>query len=72
MSGRCKACNAYMSDEDMTRKFPPDENGKKEYSNLCGSCHEEAVAVLVNAYREPDYDTLYESFTVPRMREDWS
>ena len=62
-----------MSDEDMTRRFPPDEHGKREYSNMCGNCHEEAMAILVGAYREPEYDdSLYASFTMPRMREDWS
>lgn len=54
MSGRCKACNASMSEDDMCRKFPPDTNGKREYSNLCGDCHEIAIAVMYNCYAPYD------------------
>ena len=51
MSGRCRACDAVMSDEDMCRKFPPDEDGKRDFSDLCGLCHEEALAILFNVYK---------------------
>lgn len=55
MSGRCSACNAVMSDEDMCRKFPPDEEGKRQFSDLCGECHQVAMEVLFDTYHEPDY-----------------
>ena len=48
MSGRCRACDAVMSEEDLCRKFPPDEDGHRDYSDLCGQCHEEEVAILFN------------------------
>lgn len=72
MSGRCKSCNVVMTDEDMCRKFPPDEDGKRDYSDLCYSCHEEAVAVLYGNYKEPEYDDflLYGSLTVSEMPGD--
>ena len=75
MSGRCKACNACMTEEDMCRKFPPDEEGKREYSDMCYSCHEETVAILYGNYKEPENDddfTLYGSCTVSEMPSDWS
>lgn len=71
MSGRCKACNALMSEEDLIRKFPPDPEGNREYSNLCGSCHEIAVNAIFNIFYEPEYDILplYESRAMPKMSE---
>lgn len=71
MSGRCKACNAIMSDEDLNRRFPPNPDGTREYSNLCGSCHEEAVAVMFNYYHEPNDEQLplYESRRMPKVSE---
>ena len=55
MSGRCKSCNAIMSDEDLCRRFPPTSDGKREYSNLCGDCHETAIATMFNTFVETDY-----------------
>jgi hypothetical protein len=52
MSGRCKSCNEFMSEEVMCRKFPPDGDGNREYSDMCGQCHEEVVAILYNNYTE--------------------
>lgn len=75
MSGRCFACNALMTDEDMCRKYPPDEDGKRDYSDMCLSCHEESVAILFGNYREPTYDddyTLHGSLTVSEMPKDWA
>lgn len=73
MSGRCKACNAVMSEEDMVRKFPKDEEGNREYSNLCGACHEEAIMIMLGNYREQEDDySLYTSYPMSGMREDWT
>lgn len=71
MSGRCKACNASMSEEDMCRKFPPTADGKREYSNLCGDCHETAIAIMFNFYYEPSNESLplYESRAMPKVSE---
>ena len=77
MSGRCKACNAFMSDEDMCRKFPPDEAGNREYSDMCGSCHEEALAIMYHNYVDPTYYdwvfahefTLRETYTMSEVSE---
>ena len=56
MSGRCSACDAVMSEEDMCRKFPPDEDGHRDYSNLCGDCHLIAIETLYDMYYEkPTY-----------------
>jgi hypothetical protein len=73
MSGRCKACNAAMSEEDMSRKFPSDENGIRRYSEYCGSCHEDIVAIMFNNYREPtnEYVTLPWSRGLSELSEDW-
>ena len=73
MSGRCKACNAQMSEEDLCRKFPPDDNGKREYSQYCGSCHEEIIAIMFNNYREPshEYVTLPWTRALSELSEDW-
>jgi hypothetical protein len=73
MSGRCKACNAQMSEEDLCRKFPPDKDGKREYSQYCGSCHEEIIAIMFNNYREPshEYVTLPWSRGLSELSEDW-
>lgn len=77
MSGRCSACDAIMSDEDMCRKFPPDEDGNRDYSDLCGDCHQVAMEVLFDIYREPDYlnwtfsddFTLQSTYSVSEMPE---
>ena len=73
MSGRCKACNAQMSEEDLCRKFPPDKDGKREYSQYCGNCHEEIIAIMFNNYREPshEYVTLPWSRGLSELSEDW-
>lgn len=73
MSGRCKACNASMSEEDMGRKFPPDKEGIKRYSEYCGNCHEEIVAIMFNNYREPpnEYVTLPWTRALSELSEDW-
>lgn len=70
---RCKACNAVMSSEDLVRKYPTDAEGNRDYSDLCGSCHEESVAVLFGNYVEPenDYGTLYASLGLSSMHEEW-
>ena len=73
MSGRCRACNSCMSEEDMCRKFPPDEDGKRDYSDMCSSCHEETVSILYGNYKEPNYDeyALYKSCGMSFVPEDW-
>ena len=70
---RCKACNAVMTDEDMCRKFPPDENGLREFTDLCLPCYDIAMAVLFNTYVEPEYDDLFAlrgSHTMSFLSED--
>lgn len=72
---RCKACNARMSDEDTCRKFPPDATGHRDYSDLCGACHQIAMDVLFDVYIEPkfyDQYTLYDSYGLSGLPEDWS
>ena len=73
MSGRCKACNSQMSEEDLCRKFPPDKDGKREFSEYCGSCHEEIIAIMFNNYREPqhEYVTLPWTRGLSELSEDW-
>lgn len=70
---RCKACNAIMSDEDLNRKFPADDKGIKRYSEYCGSCHEEIIAIMYNNYWESpnDYVTLPWSRGLSELSEDW-
>lgn len=70
---RCKACNAVMSSEDMVRKYPADTEGNRDYSDLCGSCHEESVAVLFGNYVEPetDYGPLHFSHSLSELSGDW-
>lgn len=69
---RCKACNSEMSDEDAIRKYPPDENGRREYSDLCGSCFETAVEVLYDTYEEPvSYGEFFSPCSMSRMPEEW-
>ena len=73
MSGRCKACNALMSDDDMCRKFPPDADGHRDYSDLCGDCHQIAMEVLFDTYVEPktyDNHLLYQAHGLSFMSED--
>ncbi len=67
MSGRCKACNAVMSDEDLSRKFPPHEDGKRDYSDLCGECHMIAMDVFFDTYIEPVHYMDCEEFGVRGM-----
>lgn len=74
MSGRCKACNAVMSDEDLCRKFPPDADGKRDYSDLCGDCHMISVDVLFDNFVEPAWYMDCEEFStrgmlgIPKLR----
>ena len=75
MSGRCKACNELMSEEDLCRRFPPDENGKRDYSDMCLSCYDETVAIMYGNYKEPENTNdflLRGSYTVSEMSGDWS
>lgn len=73
MSGRCKACNDLMSEEDMCRKGPPDPDGKRDYTELCGHCHEISMNVVFNTFYEGtnNYDEflLYGKRTVPKVSE---
>ena len=57
----------------MGRKFPPDANGIKRYTEYCGSCHEEIVAIMFNNYREPpsEYVTLPWTRALSELSEDW-
>lgn len=34
MSGRCRACNVILTDDEMTNKWP----GTSKYTELCFSC----------------------------------
>jgi hypothetical protein len=64
-----------MADEDMCRKFPPDEEGKREYSDMCYNCYEEVVAVLYGNYKEPEvnYDfVLRGSYSLSEVSGDGS
>lgn len=38
MSGRCKACNAVLTEEDMCAKWP----GSDDYIELCSYCLKKA------------------------------
>ena len=71
MSGRCKACNSILSEEDMRRKFPIDVALTRDYSDLCGDCFEDSVAVVFDCYEEPTNDTLSVSYGMSRMSEEW-
>ena len=68
---RCKACDSEMSDEDVIRKFPINEKGVREYSDLCGKCFEISVEVIFDEYQEPeiDYGLFYSTRTMPTMQE---
>lgn len=69
---RCKACNSEMSDEDAIRKFPPDENGVRAYSDLCGACFETAVEVLFDTYEEPvSYGEFFSPCSMSTMSSEW-
>lgn len=67
---RCKACNAEMSDDDAVRKFPPDDAGDREYSDMCFDCYSVAVEVLYDNYEEPEsYGEFYATQRMPSMQE---
>ena len=75
MSGRCKSCDACMTEEDMCRKFPPDETGKRDYSDMCLRCYDDVVAILYNNYKEPENTNDFScrgTYTVSEMSGDWS
>lgn len=74
---RCRACDVIMSDEDICRKFPADEHGIKEFSDMCKSCHDESVDILYGNYTEPEYykvnlngNSLYSPLSMSELQED--
>lgn len=67
---RCKACNAEMTDDEAVRKFPPDDEGNREYSDLCTQCYNISVDVLYDTYMEPEsYGEFYSTHRMPTMQE---
>ena len=68
---RCKACNAQMSDEDCCKKFPPNSEGKVEYSDLCGDCYELSTDILFDTYHEEQDESLCETHGMSKVPGDW-
>jgi RNA polymerase subunit RPABC4/transcription elongation factor Spt4 len=57
MSGRCKACNIILNEDEMTQKWP----GTDDYCDLCNQClrlsdPDECSDDLTNDFREDCYD----------------
>ena len=68
---RCKACNKLLTEEDLVRRYPPDEHGKREFADLCFDCYDVSLAVLYDNYEDSD-EHLYIPHSMSRMQEDWA
>ena len=54
MSGRCKACNCILNEDELAYKYP----GTSEYTELCFSC----MAKSDDDYEPDDYSQQLELF----------